>query len=88
MVTKENLVIAPEWIQWRLIEDSVNSVEWVLSLNSAITSNLLLKFHDFVPSYFPRILGSIAENIMENADCSLTNDPPKRVSIRATAEEW
>jgi hypothetical protein len=68
----------------------VNSVEWVLLLNSAITSNLLFKFHGFVPSYFPQLLGGIVKKIMEYANCSLMNDPPKRedkLSIKTTAEE-
>ena len=76
MVSKENLGVAPEWIQWQLLEESVASVEWVLSLLPAIANSDSFAFAKFVPYAIAR---QDLERIAEHADCKITLDPPRRM---------
>ena len=88
MVAKENLGVAPEWIQRRLIEEKVASVEWIFSLSSALANSEPVVYSEFVQKAIdPEIL----ERIAEYADCKITSDAPRRtgeLSFDKTSERW
>ena len=68
MVSKVNLSVAPEWIQRRLLEEKIASVEWAFTLSSAIANSDSLAFSKFVPyALAPENL----ERIAEYADCQM-----------------
>ena len=85
---KENLGVAPEWIQCQLLNESIVSIEWVLSFSHIVFTSDSLSFTKFVPYDTTHyILGRISKY----ADCKVTLDAPwctGNLSIQKTLNLW
>ena len=87
IVSKHNLGVASEWIQWKLLRKSIALVEWVVSLSTSISLSVYLAFDNFIPLELSK---STLEHIANYAGCKITPDPPQRtgrLSIQKTSDQ-
>ena len=91
MVSKQNLGVAPEWIHWQLLRESLASVELLIGRVDSGEWALFddpEEFRTFIPSELP---DPVLECIAEYLDFAVTLDPPRRVdelSIQKTSNLW